>query len=82
MQGGSGTSDGHGVGLWMKMRAQLTFPVVTGDIELHLEERCCPPAGKGKDGYFRHREQTIRRGGSMSEHAGFSDGHSNYGSTC
>ena len=42
MQGGSGTSDGHGVGVWVKMRAQLTFPVTAGDIELHLEERCCP----------------------------------------
>lgn len=67
MQGGSGTSDGHAVGVWMKMRAQLSFPVATGDIELQLEERC-PSAGEGKDGYFRHREQNILRGRSMRKH--------------
>ena len=63
----------------MTMRAQLGFPVATGDMELHLEEGCCPSAGEGKDGYFRHREQNILRGGSRRRHGRFSDSHRDCG---
>lgn len=40
VQGANGTSDEHTVRVCTEMRAQLISPVATGDVELHLEERC------------------------------------------
>lgn len=58
MRGASGRQwdfDEHAVGVCTEMKAQLTFPAATGDIELHSEERC-PSAREGREGHFRHRE--------------------------